>query len=206
MADKPAADDAVTPKKKKGIKKLLMMVGVPVVLIGGGIAGGVYAAGAGLIGGGSVHAAAAPSGPHLLPKADQVRPGPAGADGAESHGGGGSARSWTGQGGDQYASTYYRMENDFTSNIQDSSHFVQVGIAVSTHYDDSVIENLRTNEIAVRSAILMTLGDTPEDQVITSDGKRRLQGRLVQAINQVLQQREGFGGISNVYFTNFVVQ
>ena len=206
MSDTPAADAAAKPKKKKsGMKKLLMMVGVPAVLIGGGVAGGVYASGAGLLGGHGSTQPAAPNGPHLLPKSDQVRAAPVGADGAESHGSG-SARTWTGQGGDQYASTYYRMENDFTSNIQDSSHFVQVGIAVSTHYDDSVIENLRTNEIAVRSAILMTLGDTPEDQVITSDGKRMLQRRLVQAINQVLQEREGFGGISNVYFTNFVVQ
>jgi flagellar FliL protein len=52
----------------------------------------------------------------------------------------------------------------------------------------------------------MTLGDTSEEQVFTSEGKRQLQRRLVVAINETLKQKEGFGGVGNVYFTNFVVQ
>ena len=85
-------------------------------------------------------------------------------------------------------------------------HFLQIGIAVSTPYDDTVIQNLKTNDIAVRSAVLMTLGDTTEDQVFTSDGKQGLAKKLAASINKVLKEKEGFGGISNVYFTNFVVQ
>ena len=69
-----------------------------------------------------------------------------------------------------------------------------------------MIENLKTNEIAVRSAILMALGDATEDEVFTSEGKKKLAARLTAAINATLKQKEGFGGISNVYFTNFVVQ
>ena len=98
------------------------------------------------------------------------------------------------------------MDKEFTSNLQDSVHFIQVGIAISTPYDDTVIENLKTNEIAVRSSILMALGDTTEEQVITSDGKKQLERRLVKAINDTLKEKEGFGGVGNVYFTNFVVQ
>ena len=85
-------------------------------------------------------------------------------------------------------------------------HFIQVGLAVATHYDDRVIQNLRTHEIAVRSAVLMTLSETTEEQVFTVEGKRQLQKRLVDAVNDVLKQKEGFGGIGNVYFTNFIVQ
>ena len=85
-------------------------------------------------------------------------------------------------------------------------HFIQVGIAVSTPYDDKVIQNIKTNDIAIRSAILMALGDTTEDQVFTSQGKAQLAKRLVAAVNTTLKQKEGFGGVSNVYFTNFVVQ
>ena len=98
------------------------------------------------------------------------------------------------------------MEKDFTSNLKESVHFIQVGVAVSTPYDDTVIEHLKTNDIAVRSAVLMTLGDTTEDEVFTSPGKKQLQLRLVKAINATLQEKEGFGGVGNVYFTNFVVQ
>jgi flagellar protein FliL len=202
-------DDAAPAKKKGGKMKLLVMVGGVLVLLGGGVAGGVYAASSGLIGG---HAAAAEEhGPKLVPKSDQKRAGEGGAEGG--HGGGeGEAKpavgmpTPAGKGGDQYASNYYQLDKDFTANLQDSVHFVQVGVAVSTPYDDTVIENIKTNEIAVRSAILMALGDTSEDQVFSTEGKRDLQNRLVKAINATLQQKEGFGGVSNVYFTNFVVQ
>ncbi|WP_244648414.1 flagellar basal body-associated FliL family protein [Sphingomonas sp. CFBP 13714] len=111
-----------------------------------------------------------------------------------------------GEGGDRYASTYYALEKEFTANLQDSAHFIQVGVAVSTPYDNSVIDHLKTNEIAVRSAILMALGEATEDEVFTAQGKRKLQGELAKAINATLKQKEGFGGIGNVYFTSFVVQ
>ena len=55
-------------------------------------------------------------------------------------------------------------------------------------------------------AVLMALGDATEDQVFTSEGKRQLQAHLAAAINGVLKEKEGFGGIGNVYFTSFVVQ
>lgn len=213
MSDKP---DAAAPEKKGGKKKLLVGAMALLVLVGGGVGAGVYAAQSGMIGGG--HAGAAkqdPNKPHLVPKSEQKS---ASAGEGEGEGGGHgegeeAAASHNdgkptpdGEGGDQYASTYYAMDKDFTSNLQDSVHFIQVGVAVSTPYDEKVIDHLKTNDIAVRSAILMALGDTPEEQVFTSQGKQQLQRRLVKAINDTLQQKEGFGGIGNVYFTSFVVQ
>lgn len=205
MSDKP--EDA--PKKKGGMKKILIMVVALIVLVGGGVGAGVYAASSGLIGSG--HAAAPEEhGPKLIPKSEQKRPA-AGGEGGEGHGGGEAASSGgkhtpSGGDGDKYASNYYAMDPQFTSNLQDSVHVIQVGIAVSTPYDDTVIENLKTNDIAVRSAVLLTLGDTPEEQVFSSAGKLQMQQRIAKAINATLEQKEGFGGISNVYFTNFVVQ
>lgn len=204
MSDKP--EDA-TPKKKGGKMKIIVMALALIVLVGGGVGAGVYAASAGLIGG---HGGAAEDhGPKLIPKAEQKRA--AGGEGGEGgHGGGesggGGQHVPSGSGGDKYASNYYAMDPQFTSNLQDSVHVIQIGIAVSTPYDDTVVENLKTNDIAVRSSVLLALGDTPEEQVFTSAGKQQLQARLVKAINATLQQKEGFGGVSNVYFTNFVVQ
>ena len=37
-------------------------------------------------------------------------------------------------------------------------------------------------------------------------GKIQLQKRLTDAVNEVLTEREGFGGVDNVYFKNFIVQ
>ena len=206
MSDDKAKPDA--PKKKGKLGKLLMMGGGTLLLVGGGVGAGLYASSAGLVGG-AAHAAV-DDGPRLVPKSEQKRA-TAGGEGGE-HGEGEATASHggkptpTGEGGEKFASNYYPMDKEFTSNLQDSVHFVQVGIAISTPYDDRVIENLKTHEIAVRSAILMELGNTSEDQVFTADGKKQLQLRLTKAINDTLKQKEGFGGIGNVYFTNFVVQ
>ena len=200
MTDTPEQTPA---PRKKGKKKLVMMALVLLVLIGGGAGAGIYASRSGMIGAGAAKAAE-PAGPKLVPKSEQKRGGGEG-DGHDEAASSGKAPP-SGSGGDKYASNYYPMEKEFTSNLQDSAHFVQVGIAVSTPYDDSVVANLRTNDIAVRSAILMALGDTTEEQVFTSDGKRQLQARITKAINDTLKQKEGFGGISNTYFTSFVVQ
>jgi flagellar protein FliL len=209
MSDKD--EKAETPKKKGKIGKIAILAVGAVALIGGGVGAGLYASGSGLIGGHK--AAAAAPGPHLVPKSEQKRPSKDG-KGEGGHGGGeGEAKTEDhgmptppGEGGERYASNYYAMEKEFTANLQDSVHFLQIGIAVSTPYDDTVIQNLKTNDIAVRSAVLMTLGDTTEDQVFTSDGKQGLAKKLAASINKVLKEKEGFGGISNVYFTNFVVQ
>jgi flagellar FliL protein len=216
MSDAPATD--APPKKKGKLKKILVAVVGVVVLVGGGVGAGLYAAGSGMVGGGKHEEKHEdPNKPKLVPKSEQKHAGEGGEGGEGGHGGGGEGESAPAEGhegaetpsgppGDKFASNYYAMEKDFTSNLQDSAHVIQVGIAISTPYDDKVITNLKTNDIAIRSAILLALGDTPEDQVFTSKGKQVLQRRLASAINGVLEQKEGFGGISNVYFTNFVVQ
>jgi len=191
-------EETAAPKKKKGKKMLFLLIGL--VLVGGGTAGGLYAAGVGPF----AHPGetiAAMTGPRLVPKSEQKRIGLGSGEG----GGAGASKPGT-TGGERYASNYYAMEKEFTSNLQDSVHFIQVGIAISTPYDDTVIENIKTNEIAVRSAVLLALSDTSEEQVFSTDGKKQLQDRLTKAINAVLKEKEGFGGVGNVYFTNFIVQ
>ncbi|GAA0738533.1 flagellar basal body-associated FliL family protein [Sphingomonas japonica] len=204
MSDTP---ETAAPAKKKGKLMKFLLIGVgAIALLGGGVAGGLYASGN--LGGGD-HAEAEADTPRLVPKDEEKR---AAAPEGESGGEEGAAAKAEGMptpkgsGGDKYASNYYAMEKEFTSNLLDSVHFVQVGIAVSTPYDDRVIENIKTHEIAVRSAVLMALGETDEEAVFTTQGKTALQKRLAAAINATLKEKEGFGGVGNVYFTNFVVQ
>lgn len=186
------------PKKKGKLGKIIIGAVGLIVLVGGGAGAGMYVARSG-------QAAHEDHGPKLVPKAEQKRPAAGGEGGGDGKIEAGNEPP-SGTGGDEYASNYYALDKDFTANLSNSTHFVQVGLAVSTPYDDKVINNLKTNDLAVRSAVLMALGDTSEDQVFTSDGKKALAARLVVAINGVLKQKEGFGGISNVYFTTFVVQ
>ncbi|MFD1613401.1 flagellar basal body-associated protein FliL [Sphingomonas tabacisoli] len=188
----PAAEGA--PKKKKG-KRGLVMILLALILAGAGVGGGIFIASSGMLGGKKAEEPHKDL-PKLLPKGSK----PKAAEGEGGHGGGSSAE------GPKYESSYFQIEKDFTSNLKDSVHLIQVGLAVSTPYDEKVIDHLKAHELAVRSAVLMTLSDTDEEQIFTADGKKDLQRRLVNAINGVLKEKEGFGGVANVYFTNFIVQ
>ncbi len=106
----------------------------------------------------------------------------------------------------KYAVAYYAMGESFTTNLADGSGFLQVGISLSTYYDDQVIANIKRQSVPIRSAVLMVLAEQDPAYLSTSQGKQRLQSQLTGAINEVLRSKEGFGGIDNVYFTSLVIQ
>jgi flagellar FliL protein len=83
---------------------------------------------------------------------------------------------------------------------------VQVSIACSTHRDYRVVLWLKKHELAIRSAMLAVLADTTDESIQTPQGKEALQRRLTAAINKVLTDTEGFGGVDAVYFKNFIIQ
>lgn len=195
-----AAPAAEAPKKKGKIKGILMMLIMAIVFAGGGVGAGMYAAGAGLAGGHKEEVNEDPNAPKLVPKED----------GAESHGGKQSLPIGleTDKSPDptRYKASYYTFEQPFTANLRDSDGFTQIGLGASTFYDQKVLDNLKDNEMPVRSAILMTMSQQDSFTISTPEGKLRLQKELKDAINGVLKQRTGFGGIDNVYFSSIVVQ
>lgn len=106
----------------------------------------------------------------------------------------------------KYEITYYPMGDSFTTNLVDGSGFLQIGISLSTFYDGKVINNIKRQAVPIRSVVLMVLAEQDPALLATSQGKQRLQRQLTAAINDVLREKEGFGGIDNVYFTNLVIQ
>lgn len=111
-----------------------------------------------------------------------------------------------GDGGSKYRTVYYSFEETFTSNLADSPGLVQVELAVSTRRDGRVLQWVHNHELAIRSAILTELAATPEAEIYDPGGKDRLAKRLTAAINAVLVENEGFGGIDAVHFRGFLVQ
>ena len=188
-------DNATSPPAKKGggMKKLLLFVLMPLVLVGGGVGGGLFAAGKM---GGKESKHEDPNRPKLVLK------------GSGEHGGG---ETHEGPEPEQpnpgvYKSTYYPIELPFTSNLRDTDGFLQVGIGVSTFYDSKVVDNLKESEMPVRSAVLETLAQQDAEFINTPQGKIALRKALKVAINNVLERREGFGGVDDVYFTSFIIQ
>jgi len=111
-----------------------------------------------------------------------------------------------GEGGSEYRTTYFTFAEDFTSSLRNSDALIQLSMAASTRRDGRVLMWLKKHELAIRSAMLAVLADTPEEDVYTVPGKQRLQKRLTAAINKVLTENEGFGGVDDVYFRSFIIQ
>lgn len=192
---KDKSDDEGAKPKGVGLKIALAVAATLVVTAGG--AYGAFAAG--LIGGGGK--ADAPDVPKLVAKgsADPYAPPPSGKDKE-------APETVYGEGGSQYRTVYYAFEEGFTSNLADSPALIQVELAVSTRRDGRVLQWVKTHEIAIRSAILAQLAATPEADVFDVAGKDRLAKRLTKAVNTVLEENEGFGGIDAVHFRGFLVQ
>lgn len=194
-------DDKPKKKKKGGMMMKLM---IPIVLIaasGGGVYGLVVA---GVIGGGGGHEEKEDTNPKLVKKGEED-PYAVKKEG-EKEGEGGGGEEVEGEGGSLYKTSYFTFTEEFTSNLKDSDALVQVSIACSTRRDGRVLMWLKKHELAIRSAMLNVLADTPEEDIGSLQGKERMQKRLTATINQVLTKEEGFGGIDQVYFKSFLVQ
>ncbi|MEO8722398.1 MAG: flagellar basal body-associated FliL family protein [Sphingobium sp.] len=215
------SDEAeAAPNKKGGKGKMILILLIVLVVCGAGAAGGLYAAGA------FGHAAEGPkedpNKPRLVladedPEAVAAKySGTPAKDDSEpaAHTEAGVGFKLPKGGVDlprpanvaAYHATYYQIPIPFTSNLIDTDSFAQISIAVSTYYDARVTAALKTHEMALRSAILLLLAQEAETVIATPQGKQQLQAKLTKLINKILKENTGYGGIDNVYFTNFVIQ
>ena len=188
--DAEKSDDA---KSKGGMMKMVIG-GVAMLAIGAGGAYGAFAAG--LLGGGADNG---PDLPKLVKKGSSdpyAIPGKKKDEGSPVYG----------EGGSEYRTAYYSFKESFTSNLSDSPALIQVEIAVSTQHDGRVLGWVKNHELAIRSAVLVQLAATPEADVFDPKGRKRLNERLTKAINTVLEENEGFGGVDAVHFKGFLVQ
>ena len=192
-AEKPA-------KAGKG-KGMIVMIGVSVAMMAVG-GGGAYAlVKSGVIGG--EKAKHEDNSPKLIKKGEEDPYADKKEGGKEGEG---SGKEVEGEGGSPYKTTYFTFPEEFTSNLRMSDALIQISLACSTHRDGRVMMWVKKHELAIRSAMLAVLADTPEEEVSTIPGKAHMQQRLTAAINKVLVDQEGFGGIDNVYFKSFLVQ
>jgi len=105
-----------------------------------------------------------------------------------------------------FTTTYYEFPGNFTANLKGSKKFLQLSVGVSTQYDEQVMVNVESHQLALRSEILTIMSEFSSEDIAGKDGKYNLADALKNGINEVLVKVEGFGGIENVHFTSFVVQ
>lgn len=198
-------DKIETAPKKGKFKKLMLIVIGAAVLIGAGAGAGMYF-GVGM----AAHAAKPEDNyPKLVVRSSKDEPPPAADKKEEAPLKVGTVAVPNDRfkvDPRKYEITYYPITDAFTTNLADGSGFLQIGISLSTFYDGKVINNIKRQAVPIRSVVLMVLAEQDPVLLSTSQGKQRLQRQLTGAVNGVLREKEGFGGIDNVYFTSLVVQ
>jgi flagellar FliL protein len=105
-----------------------------------------------------------------------------------------------------FATIYHEFPGTFTTNLQGSRKMLQIGVGVSTQYDDTVMANVESHQLALRSVILGVISEFTEEDVKGQSGRDALAAALRVGLNVKLENLEGFGGVEEVHFTSFVLQ
>ena len=107
---------------------------------------------------------------------------------------------------EKFLTTYYEFPGNFTTNLRDSKKFLQITVGVSTQYDEEVMINVESHQLALRGIILGVMSEYSEQDVAGRDGKQGLADAIKDALNIFLEDKEGFGGVEGIHFTSFVLQ
>ena len=105
-----------------------------------------------------------------------------------------------------FVTSYYTFPEALTTNLAGSRRFLQLSVGVSTQYDETVIRNVETHQLALRSDVLGVLSGFTEEAANSREGREQLANDMREAMNRRLEMLEGFGGVENVYFPSFVLQ
>ena len=106
----------------------------------------------------------------------------------------------------RFENTYLEIDKEFMTNITGSKRVMVVQIALMTHYDNRVFDNVKKHEFALRSVALDVMRQMTEADLAKPEFRKELAAKIREEMNGVLQKYEDFGGIEEVFFTSFVVQ
>ena len=101
---------------------------------------------------------------------------------------------------------YYELAKPFVSNVANSRKVMSATVAIMTQYDEQVIINIEKHEFALRSASLDVMRQHSEEDLKKPEFRVELAEKVRITMNALLERYEDFGGIDEVYFTEFVVQ
>ncbi len=193
MADE---DNEAEGKKKSSLKKIIILV-VALLVVAGGAVGALYFLG--IIGGGAEKPAAASPEQALQKVAQQA---------AEAASAPPPMAKVARQSPEltRFEQSYLELERDFVVNLTNSRKVMQVKIALMTHYDKRVLDNVKKHEFALRSVTLDAMRQATDADLAKPTFRTEMAEKIRNEINIVLEKYEDFGGVEAVYFTHFVVQ
>jgi len=224
MADEAAAPEEQVegePKKKGPLIKIILMVVAVLFLIGASVGGTLLATGffskkdqakeavdaqLDKLDGGDGHGEAKQDDGHGEAKKDDGHGEPKKGDGKPGEEPPSKELVTPDADNQRWKFNYYALEKPLLSNLAGSRKVMQVTLTVMTHYDDRVIKNVKTHELALRAGILDVMRQKTEADLREPDFRKALAEEVRLNVNSLLEKYEGFGGIEEVMFTEFVVQ
>jgi len=184
----PADANAAAPKKKGGALKLILAV-----LVAAGAAGG-----------GAVFYMSKIAAKPPVAAAEGDEEASADAHGeakADEHGGGehGDAKGAA-------SSDFFPLAPQFVVNLNDpeAMRFLQVELQVIAK-KSAAMEAVKLNDPLVRNRLMLLFSSQTYHDLLTREGKEKLQGEALDEINKVLDEHKK-PHINGVVFTNFVMQ
>lgn len=186
----PVAEEA--PKKGGSLKRVLTLLLVAIIMGAGGFGAGIFY-----------------SGEQLSPSQEVLRlieRDQAANAGTEEADGDPQKVTRTTPTVEEFITSYYEFPEPLTTNLKNSRRYLQVGIGLSTQYDEQVIQNVQNHALALQSDILAVISSFTEADVEGVEGRDKLSSAIRDAVNKRLEQLEGFGGIESVFFPSFVMQ
>jgi len=192
------SEEEETPKKS-GLGKIVIFVGIGVIMLGAGI-------GAGYVLFGSQQNTPEQIAAEIIDKnrGQQVELTEQEMEGEEARAPEKQSKESIKE--EVFQTLYYEIPGNLTTNLKNSRRFLQIGVGISTRYDETILQNVEANLPAIRAAILATLSDYSEEEVVGREARQILSDDLKDTINAELKMLEGFGGVEGVLLTSFVMQ
>ena len=84
--------------------------------------------------------------------------------------------------------TYMQIDREFLVNLSSSKKVMSVQLAVMTHYDERVFENVKKHDFALRSVVMDVMRQTQEADIVKPDFRKELAQRIRDAMNTYAQR------------------
>lgn len=179
--------DTESSKGKSGLVKIIIIVVVALVLLGGTIGATLYFAG-------------------VFDSGDEEQMSEE-MDDADGKSGDKKAASKDKKAKDTSIVIYHQFEPAFVVNFEDNNvvRFLQVGMSAMTH-DQSVIDELNKHDPAIRNNLVLLFSSQTYQDLSTREGKEGLRKKALKEIQDILKENTGDPGVEQIYFTSFVIQ
>ncbi len=104
-------------------------------------------------------------------------------------------------------SSYFSIEPPIVVNIYHPKRikFLQVDTQVKV-IDSTVIDAIELHQPAIRHAMIVLISSQNINEMRTVKGKEKLRKEALETIKKVLKEKTGKEGITELYFTGFIIQ